>query len=660
MWYENIYRRHLSDMHIDDWNPEFLSKFNYLDYFDNLKRAKIQSAMIYTMSHVGLSFYPTKTGKIHGGLKGKENDIKKLIEKCHDEGICVTGYYSLIYNNYAHDTHKDWRIVDKNGVSAREKGLANNLDFATGSIGRYGTCCPNNPDYRNYTEEQIKEISEQMTFDTFFYDMLFWPDVCYCEHCKARWKSEVGTEMPEPENSLFMEKRREWMTEFTAWITEVTKKYMNGIPVTHNFASALQCCGSRCVDIGINDCCEYSSGDLYGSVYEQSLSCKYYKAISKHQPFEYSFSRCDPDLGSHTTLRSHDKMLSMTLLTAAHNGATMVIDAIDPVGTFDKRVYDHIGSVFAEAEKFDKFYGGTMVKDVGIYYSLKSKEYAYNPICNYEGSVLTNESLIKNHVPYGITGVHESFDGYKVIVASSLTDLDGKELDRLIEYVNNGGMLYFSGGKATKLLEEFFGAKCVGDTEETVTYIAPVTDNAAGFGRFNNDYPISYPYSMPMVEGVEKADVIANITLPYTLQNTTAFASIHSNPPGIKTEMPAMVVKNFGKGRVFWSAAALECVKNDISKHLFYSLLREYLPFDASITSDAPENCELIVYKNGGGYRIWAVELVSQDNATGVEPFSININLSISASVETEKFKLCQVIDAEKNKTEVLQTFECN
>ena len=45
-WYTNCYRRNLVDMHIEDWNKEFLSKFSPEDYLDNLRRAHIQATMI--------------------------------------------------------------------------------------------------------------------------------------------------------------------------------------------------------------------------------------------------------------------------------------------------------------------------------------------------------------------------------------------------------------------------------------------------------------------------------------------------------------------------------------------------------------------------------------------------------------------------------------
>lgn len=47
MWYKNVYRRHLCDMHIDDWDESFLSQLSLEEYVENLKLEKIQSAMIY-------------------------------------------------------------------------------------------------------------------------------------------------------------------------------------------------------------------------------------------------------------------------------------------------------------------------------------------------------------------------------------------------------------------------------------------------------------------------------------------------------------------------------------------------------------------------------------------------------------------------------------
>ena len=187
MWYENAWRRHLCDMHIEDWSPEFLSEFNPETYLENLKKAKIQNAMIYFQSHVGLCYYPTKTGKMHRAFRGKEDMVKRLTELCHEAGISVTGYYSLIYNNCEHDRHPEWRMLEQNGKSKRENNSNMFSEFANNAIFRYGLCCPNNMEYRAFVSEQIREMAEYFTFDGMFFDMLFWPHMCYCDSCKARW-----------------------------------------------------------------------------------------------------------------------------------------------------------------------------------------------------------------------------------------------------------------------------------------------------------------------------------------------------------------------------------------------------------------------------------------------------------------------------------------
>ena len=68
MWYSNRFRRHLMDMHIDDWHQDFLSRFSPEIYVENLKQAHINYAMLYLQSHAGLCYWPTKTGQMHRAL----------------------------------------------------------------------------------------------------------------------------------------------------------------------------------------------------------------------------------------------------------------------------------------------------------------------------------------------------------------------------------------------------------------------------------------------------------------------------------------------------------------------------------------------------------------------------------------------------------------
>ena len=54
MWTEGNYRRNLMDMHIDDWNEEFLSRINPKEYVEALADAGVQCAMVKAKPHTGL------------------------------------------------------------------------------------------------------------------------------------------------------------------------------------------------------------------------------------------------------------------------------------------------------------------------------------------------------------------------------------------------------------------------------------------------------------------------------------------------------------------------------------------------------------------------------------------------------------------------------
>lgn len=54
MWYYNDYRRIFMDMHINDSNPEYLSKFDVKYFVKTMKEAEITSIVVKAKSQVGL------------------------------------------------------------------------------------------------------------------------------------------------------------------------------------------------------------------------------------------------------------------------------------------------------------------------------------------------------------------------------------------------------------------------------------------------------------------------------------------------------------------------------------------------------------------------------------------------------------------------------
>lgn len=634
-WFENSYRRNLVDMHIEDWNDEFLSKFDPYEYVENLKRAHIQSPMIYLQSHVGHCYYPTKTGHMHSAFVGKEDMVKTLVDLCHKEGMNVVGYYSLIYNTYEEDRHPDRTII------SGDDGKSNRM--RTGS--RYGHCCPNNPEYRKFVYDQIKEISEYFTLEGMFYDMTFWPALCRCEHCMAKLKEYGIEKIPErnfanPEWLKLMRARVEMMGEFAKYVTDITRELMPGVSVEHNYAHGV---ASDSVEIGsselVNDQCDYAGGDLYGDLYNHSFTAKYYYAVSKNQPFEYMTCRCDRTLTAHTVTKSEERLSTEVMLTAAHHGASFIIDAIDPVGTLDKRVYERVGKVFERQMPYEKYFYGDLKADVGVYYSTTGR---YNSrglqYTSKSCAVGATKALIESHIPVAVTAnsITDKLSNFKAVAAGGIAGISDKNREDLVNYVKHGGVLYISGVEEPALLKELLNAEFDGYTEEGYVYLAPTKEGEEPFGEFNVDYPLPTELSLPKLK-FEGSDftVLATMKLPYTKLKDKKFASIHSNPPGILTNIPALIEKNVGEGKVIWSAAPIENDGRLAHKKLFCDILRRYIK--PTLKTNAPRQVEITLFESQGELQVNAVDLLCTDELLPIRKFTVEVECERPAKVVNAK-----------------------
>lgn len=628
-WFSHIYRRNLVDMHIEDWDEQFLSQFEPEEYLANLKKAHIQSPMLYLQSHVGHCYWPTQTGHMHRAFVGCEDKMKRLAQLCKNEGMHPVGYYSLIYNTYEEDNHPEWRLFGYDGKSAHQRG------------GRYGLCCPNNPEYRAFVAAQIREMAEYFVdedgnslLDGMFYDMTFWPDVCHCDHCKARFQEVTGlTELPavnwnDPTWLTFQHLREQWMGEFARFATEETKRLLPYASVEHNYANAVASDSSLLATTElINDWCDYTGGDLYGDLYNHSFTAKYYYAVTKNQPFEYMTCRCDKALGVHTISKSDEHLAVEVLLTAAHHGASLVIDAIDPVGTLDSRVYDRIGRVFEKQIPYEPYFRGDMVQDVAVYYSTSGRFNTKGlPVTSKTASIALTRTLIEEHVPVGIVAnsITNRLPKYKMVFAPHIAGLSDQNRADLLAYVKNGGTLYFSGAEDPTLVSLFFGAKVKGYTAENAVYMAPTEAGQPYFGDFTQKYPFPTEQSLPILTGSD-AEVLATMTLPYTKPSEKRFASIHSNPPGVASDMPALLRKKIGKGVVIWSSASFENDGRRSHKKLLMALVNDHLP-DRTITTTAPRQVEIVTFRDSAETLVSTVDLLCTDELLPVPSFTISVH----------------------------------
>jgi hypothetical protein len=211
-------------MHITDWNDAFLSEFDPKTYVEMLRLAQVKSSVVVAQSHVGIANFATEVGRAHRAMKERPY-LREVIDLCHQNGIAVQLYYSVIFDRWAYDNHPEWRMILVNGKEAAEHN-------------RQGFNCPNSP-YREYVVTRIEEICRLFDFEDIRFDMTFWPVVCYCTHCAERFVSEIGGPLPrtihweDPRWVSFQRKREAWLLEFAQSLTDTVKKLKPTTSVEH-------------------------------------------------------------------------------------------------------------------------------------------------------------------------------------------------------------------------------------------------------------------------------------------------------------------------------------------------------------------------------------------------------------------------------------------
>ena len=613
MWIEGNYRRNLMDMHIDDWNPEFLTRINIDEYVEALKDAGIQAAMVKGRPHTGLAYYPTKVGRMHKGLNGFDF-LGTMIQKCHENGIAVVAYFTQIFDNWAYEAHPEWRVITAEGKNMREYRGQDNF-----KTGRYGIVCPNNPGYREYVKACLTEMNTMYDFEGMFLDMTFFPEVCYCPSCRKRYMEETGRELPRRidwQNKEWLEyvyKRDEWIADYARFATGCVKAVKPGVTIEHQFSRITGSWVDGSTEM-LTEAVDYSGGDYYGGFLQQTFINKYYKNVSPNLPFIYHTSRCDPELKYHTTTKTEEELLLHVITALVHNGAFLLVDAINPDGSIVPEVYHTLMKrIYGKTKQFEPYINGNLYHDASIWFASHAKydpnetgieimEKTFNPKYYMDAPVASAAALRENNIPFEVIGTKNiRNDNAKVLILSHVANIRDEEMDEIEAYLAKGGNLLISGPIGNGRLQKLLGVKVTGRTAHSFTYMSPTEVGKPFFAGFDQLTPLTVDMHQIEIEVEDDTDmtVLATQTLPYTMTDTYEFAAIHSNPPGIYTEKPCAILKQAGKSKIIWTASPIEMSRPYMSRQVYRRLV-DFLRGEPSFTSNAPKFVEVLGWNKDG------------------------------------------------------------
>jgi len=633
-WYRRSYRRHFFDMHIPDWNPTFLSKLDPKVTVDNLLIEKATAVTLMFLPHTGLAHYPSKVGKVHRAFE-KRDYMKEIIDLCHDNHIDVVMYYCLLYTDWYWEEHPEARSVDVDGNYVHAIGLGER---------HAGTLCPNNLEYKEFVMTQLREISQSYDFEGVWFDMTWWPTVCYCESCRKRYREEMGSEIPQKIDWLdpvwvrFQRIRQSWLAEFGKQMTDTMKKLKPDVSVAHQslqFAWA----GSKggCWRLGTSDelalATDWMSADMYFDWTTQSYLNKLFYSMSRIRPWEHLQGWGYPWMKETNVTRTEEDLHCRAFDAFMNNGVLTFLEAFDPEGTLNRDNYTRAGKVFADIQKYEPFAGGEFLWDFAIYRSFDSEvsnrfepsgrkellgdwPLSCGPTEHIGASYAVGRILKENHFPYGVITRKdlENLGKYQVVILPNVAMLSQQEVSAIRDYVESGGSVYAS--KYTSLLttdgqrpgnfglSELFGVDYIGETSEVVTYVRPTDKYKEMFVPFKEKYPSTLKDTQVITRLKGNAEVVAFITFPYTDPLGRKYASILSDPSGVDTQYPSVVLNRFGKGKVVYSAGPLEIWEYSTQREIVGRLLKMLTSMPLFFETDAPTAVEITMFDQPDQKRI--------------------------------------------------------
>jgi len=644
-WYAHAWRRSTIDMHIPDWDPRFLADFDVEQYIDAFVRSRAQSVLAYAQSHVGLFNYPTRVGVQHANLGGRDL-LGEMIRVAHRRGLAFEVYTSLIFDRWAYDHHPEWRGQDIAGCAG----------FEFGPQSRYGLLCLNSP-YREYVRSWIRELCERYEFEGMFFDMTYWPGVCYCPHCQRRWAKEAGGKLPrvvdwtDPRWVHFQRTRERWLGEFAALATGTLKRFKPRASVEHQ-SSTLPSCWIKGASHPLVPANDFLQGDFYGSPLQGSFARKLLGELTPRRPFAYATSY-STNLFDHTGRKDPALLEAKASAAIADHSAFLFIDAIDPAGTVNTPAHDTMGRVFDRLAPHYAELGGQRVADIAIYYSLDSKfdmrdngrsvEAVGTGDTHTESAMNVAARLLTHHLPFTVITARQldQLSRYAIVIVPNVHHLSAREARAFRAFVRRGGGLYASAGTslvnpagrrfADFQLRDVLGVSLVrADWNPVNHFLAPTAAGADVFAGWDADRP---PYCRTCgfeVRARPGAEVLATTTLPWPASEPSRFSSIHSNPPWQRTDRPEVVLNRFGAGRAIYCASLLEDV--DGLRDVFIRLLRLLKP-EFTCEADAPPATELTLFHQPARRRHLLGLVSVQPDQPNLPVDGIKVRLRLAAKV---------------------------
>ena len=584
--FKKTYRGYLIDNHSPDAPIVTLENLDPEEYECFFEESHINHLMLYTKDHWGNSYYDTKIGKVHNGLK--EDWIGKLVPILKKHNIEFNAYYCFEYDQYAPTAHPEWATVKKDGtplVCGEENPDA---------TARWGIPCYETG-YREYVLGQLKEVITQYHPDSLFID-IFGKSLCYCETCQKQFKETYGYELPYKKEDMlahnkdiveFVDKQAEDMLDD---VKAQLKALDPTLAITVNFAAHYP--------KAIRDKLDYMFTEPWAGNW---LSGAYARDTSGGK-----YPQLGPGNVSQVYNYKEDSIYELASAEIAAQGCRvfMYSEPMHYDGTLDHTEAQKIGKAYRQVEKYEKYLGEReIVADIGIIQS------------DVADSLIVDHPIVARSIGRALEGgqhrkailgamkmceyskytwrvvpelelTPELMKRFQMLLLPNLFYVSEELKEMLTAYVQEGGCLLISGetglyNRKGELQKEFtlgeLTGSCFVKKNETYkrnvwsAYVHPGENSVWKYCESTT--PPVWEYTLE-TEGTGARE-LGVFAYPATELTDTTWVNWGYPLPGRKTELPAIFCNHVGAGTVYqfcFEFFAMETEKILWGKKLFQGI----------------------------------------------------------------------------------------
>lgn len=526
-----------------------------------LKAGHVDSVTVFSKCHHGWSYHPTHVNEIHPGL-----DFDLLgaqLEACREIGVNAPVYISAGFDEKEYVKHPEWHHVHSADKEDYEE-YRNEVHF-------HLLCF--NTGYLDLLCKQIEEVMQKYNPCGIFLDIIS-PRVCYCDKCVADMKA-LGMDINCEEDRLKFADMT--FNKYTQATNAAVRKYSDTATIFHNSGHIFK---GNYDFIESNTHLELESLPTGGWGYDHfPLSAAYVRSL-KNTEFLGMTGKFHQSWGEFGGFKHPNALIYETSLSIANGAGCSIGDQMHPLGEMNMATYGLIGKAYSLVEEKEPWLDGAVnVADIAVL-----SEEAVTGNRDALADIGANRMLLENNYLYNFIDTTMDFSAYKLLILPDAAGFDDRMIEKIRNYVSNGGKVIASAEALIKNGEFILdtGAEFKGKNEFNPTYLIPCYETVNG----STEYIMRCNSYMLEAKDCEVAAYMQN---PYFNRSAEHFCSHMHAPNNPAESFPAAVIKG-NVAYISWDIFTAYARHGYLCfKELFTHIIGKILGNDTTVFADVPD-----------------------------------------------------------------------